>query len=79
MGPGEVGPVEEGPVDQIYDDPQHPYTVGLLDAVPKLTDEGDRPLRMIEGLPPMLIDLGNLRELERIARELRGNASERVR
>jgi oligopeptide transport system ATP-binding protein len=51
--------VEEGSIDQIYYNPQHPYTVGLLNAVPKLTDAGDRPLRTIEGLPPMLIDLPN--------------------
>ncbi|MEM6387640.1 MAG: ABC transporter ATP-binding protein [Pseudomonadota bacterium] len=28
--------VEEGPVEQIFEDPQHPYTKGLLAAVPKL-------------------------------------------
>ena len=28
--------VEEGPPDQIYYNPQHPYTVGLLQAVPKI-------------------------------------------
>jgi len=48
--------VEEGVTDQIYYDPQHPYTVGLLGAVPSLDDPGEAPLRTIEGLPPMLID-----------------------
>jgi len=48
--------VEEGLTDQIYYNPQHPYTLGLLNAVPRLTDRGDRPLRTIEGLPPLLID-----------------------
>jgi oligopeptide transport system ATP-binding protein len=48
--------VEEGPTDQIYYNPQHPYTLGLLGAVPKLTDRSDAPLRTIEGLPPLLID-----------------------
>ena len=48
--------VEEGPPEQIFYNPQHPYTVGLLQAVPKLTDTGDTPLRTIEGLPPVLID-----------------------
>ncbi|WKX72454.1 ABC transporter ATP-binding protein [Streptomyces sp. XD-27] len=33
--------VEEGPADQVYDDPQHPYTQGLLAAVPALG--GRRP------------------------------------
>src|SRR6185369_11424182 len=44
--------VEEGLTDQIYYNPQHPYTLGLLNAVPRLTDRGDRPLRTIDGLPP---------------------------
>ena len=48
--------VEEGLTEQIYYKPQHPYTLGLLNAVPKLTDRGDAPLRTIEGLPPLLID-----------------------
>ena len=48
--------VEEGPIDQIYYNPQHPYTFGLLRAVPRLSDRSDAPLRTIEGLPPLLID-----------------------
>jgi oligopeptide transport system ATP-binding protein len=48
--------VEEGPVDQIYYDPHHPYTLGLLAAVPRATDSDRAPLRTIEGLPPVLID-----------------------
>jgi oligopeptide transport system ATP-binding protein len=51
--------VEEGARDQVYYDPQHPYTLGLLNAVPKLTDRSDQPLRTIEGLPPLLIDPPN--------------------
>jgi oligopeptide transport system ATP-binding protein len=48
--------VEEGTTDQIFYAPQHPYTLGLLGAVPSLADDGMRPLRTIEGIPPMLID-----------------------
>jgi oligopeptide transport system ATP-binding protein len=48
--------VEEGVTEQIYYRPRHPYTLGLLNAVPKLTDRGDAPLRTIEGMPPLLID-----------------------
>ncbi len=51
--------VEEGVRDQIYYNPQHPYTLGLLNAVPKLSDRSDQPLRTIEGLPPLLIDPPN--------------------
>ena len=48
--------VEEGPTDQIYYDPRHPYTLGLLAAVPRASDSDRAPLRTIEGLPPVLID-----------------------
>ena len=48
--------VEEGLTEQIYYAPEHPYTLGLLNAVPKLTDHGNARLRTIEGLPPILID-----------------------
>ncbi len=57
--------VEEGKRDQIYYKPQHPYTFGLLNAVPKLTDARDQPLRTIEGLPPLLIDPPNAGFLRR--------------
>lgn len=35
--------VEEGPVRQIFENPQHPYTVALLDAVPRLGSMTGRP------------------------------------
>jgi peptide/nickel transport system ATP-binding protein len=47
--------VERGEVDAIFDDPRHPYTRGLLAALPKL-DAGDAPLVGIEGRPPSLRD-----------------------
>jgi peptide/nickel transport system ATP-binding protein len=28
--------VEYGPVDEIFDDPQHPYTIGLMGAIPSV-------------------------------------------
>ena len=47
--------VEEAPVDVLYDDPRHPYTRGLLGALPVLSDP-DAELVTIEGLPPDPVD-----------------------
>jgi oligopeptide transport system ATP-binding protein len=47
--------VEQAPVDALYGHPQHPYTLGLLRAVPRL-DQVDRiRLENIEGVPPDLL------------------------
>ncbi len=43
--------VETGPVEEIFADPQHPYTVGLLSSLPRLDDDIDR-LEPIPGQPP---------------------------
>jgi oligopeptide/dipeptide ABC transporter ATP-binding protein len=49
--------VEYGTVDQIFRDPKHPYTLGLLQSLPRL-DEADRKrLVPIEGQPPNLLHL----------------------
>lgn len=46
--------VELGPAEQVYVDPLHPYSRGLLDSVPRL--KTDRPVTYIPGSPPSLID-----------------------
>ncbi|RJK98272.1 ABC transporter ATP-binding protein [Vallicoccus soli] len=43
--------VEDGPVEALFDDPRHPYTVGLLGSLPVLGRE-DEELAAIPGLPP---------------------------
>lgn len=48
--------VESGDVATIFRHPRHPYTVGLLDSIIKLTDTRDSELRSISGLPPVPID-----------------------
>ncbi len=55
MYAGEV--VEYGTVDQIYYEPRHPYTKGLLDSVPRLDDVEDQTLHAIPGNPPNLLSL----------------------
>jgi oligopeptide/dipeptide ABC transporter ATP-binding protein len=47
--------VEEGPVDQIFERPQHPYTWALLRSIPRVDALRHERLRSIEGLPPDLI------------------------
>ncbi|WP_121823648.1 ABC transporter ATP-binding protein [Halostella salina] len=52
MYAGEI--VEEGPVEEIFHDPSHPYTYTLLESIPR--EEKDR-LTPIEGNVPDLIDM----------------------
>ncbi len=49
--------VETGTVDEVFYSPRMPYTMGLLGAIPRADDPGDRPLVPIEGTPPSLQDL----------------------
>ena len=58
MYAGEI--VEYGMIEEVFDrtKPHHPYTVGLFDAIPSLTEERKR-LKPIEGLMP---DPANLPE-----------------
>jgi oligopeptide/dipeptide ABC transporter ATP-binding protein len=46
--------IELGPRDEIFRAPAHPYTRGLLEAVPTLKTERGRPLQTIEGTVPPL-------------------------
>jgi oligopeptide/dipeptide ABC transporter ATP-binding protein len=46
--------VEVGDVSTIFASPRHPYTVGLMDSLPKLTAD-EEWLRPIPGQPPSLI------------------------
>ena len=48
--------IEQGPVEEIFDWPKHPYTRALLDSRPR-TDLRATRLRSIEGNPPSLLDL----------------------
>src|SRR5439155_8986891 len=41
---------------ELFGNPQHPYTMGLLQSVPRLDEERKERLIPIEGLPPDLID-----------------------
>lgn len=43
--------VEQAPAAELFAEPKHPYTQGLLDAIPKITKERN-PLKTIEGMVP---------------------------
>ena len=49
--------VESGPVEQIFHDPKHAYTRGLIGSVPRMDRSRAQRLNTIEGMPP---DLGRL-------------------
>ena len=48
--------VEEAHVDEIYAQPRHPYTLGLLRSIPRLDLGRQKRLVPIEGLPPDLLE-----------------------
>lgn len=51
---------EEAPIEQIFKQPLHPYTRGLLDSVPRLGQRKDQnPLQGIPGQVPRLADFPN--------------------
>ena len=51
--------VETGTAREIYGDPRHPYTLGLLNSVPRLDQPRKEKLIPIEGMPPDLSRLPN--------------------
>uniref|UniRef100_UPI0004947709 oligopeptide/dipeptide ABC transporter ATP-binding protein n=1 Tax=Streptomyces xiaopingdaonensis TaxID=1565415 RepID=UPI0004947709 len=46
--------VETAPVRDLYKNPAHPYTKGLLDSIPRVDQKGQE-LYAIRGLPPSLL------------------------
>jgi len=48
--------VEEAPVHELYANPLHPYTLGLLKSMPRLDLGKEEKLIPIDGLPPDLVD-----------------------
>jgi peptide/nickel transport system ATP-binding protein len=49
--------VEDGTVDDVLERPAHPYTRGLLGALPDLATDGDGELATVPGVPPAPTDL----------------------
>jgi oligopeptide transport system ATP-binding protein len=51
--------IEEALVNELYANPQHPYTIGLLGSLPRLDSTRHQRLYSIEGLPPVLYERPN--------------------
>lgn len=46
--------IEESPIRDLYINPCHPYTIGLLGSLPQIHEKTRQRLYSIEGMPPML-------------------------
>ena len=46
--------VEQGPIEALFEDPRHPYTLGLLRSMPRLDEGRVAELTAIPGQPPNL-------------------------
>jgi oligopeptide transport system ATP-binding protein len=51
--------VEQAPVRDLYNQPSHPYTLGLLESIPQLDQKEQNRLASIQGLPPDLLQEPN--------------------
>ena len=51
--------VEEADVNDIFDDPTHPYTNGLMKSIPKIDGNRQERLYMIKGMVPLLSQIPN--------------------
>jgi oligopeptide/dipeptide ABC transporter ATP-binding protein len=51
--------IESGTADEIYHDPQHPYTLALLRSVPRMDRPRQARLDPVQGQPPDLMRLDN--------------------
>jgi oligopeptide transport system ATP-binding protein len=52
--------VETASTEEIFANPRHPYTVGLMKSIPRLDAQRREKLEPIRGLPPDLIDLPDM-------------------
>ena len=49
--------VEHATCDQIFDEPLHPYTAGLMSCIPRLDGDDTKELSVIEGMVPSFDDM----------------------
>ncbi len=51
--------IEEASVHELYANPEHPYTLGLIGSLPRVDETENKRLYSIEGLPPTLYEKPN--------------------
>jgi oligopeptide transport system ATP-binding protein len=51
--------VEHATAEELFANPRHPYTLGLLRSIPRMDQERRAKLIPIEGFPPDLIHIGD--------------------
>ena len=51
--------IEESPVKELFANPEHPYTIGLLGSLPRVDEKERTKLFSIEGQPPVLYQKPN--------------------
>jgi oligopeptide transport system ATP-binding protein len=51
--------IEEAPVKELFANPEHPYTIGLLGSLPRVDEKEHTKLFSIEGQPPVLYQKPN--------------------
>jgi peptide/nickel transport system ATP-binding protein/oligopeptide transport system ATP-binding protein len=49
--------MEQAPVNELFENPHHPYTESLLNSIPKLGQSEQKKLHAIPGIVPSLLDL----------------------
>ena len=49
--------VEQAKADSLFVNPRHPYTIGLLQSIPRWDEQESTLLKAIDGQPPHLVDL----------------------
>jgi len=48
--------IEEAQVNELFANPAHPYTIGLIGSLPRIDQGENKKLASIDGLPPMLFE-----------------------
>jgi oligopeptide transport system ATP-binding protein len=49
--------IEQALVKELYSNPSHPYTIGLIGSLPRVDETEHKRLDSIEGLPPILYEI----------------------